>query len=528
MTSALLTDSPPMAPVSFPAGYDPAEIIRPLRHSLWRQLDRAGRPVWTPDGAAYRRAMTSRSPVHFALTYLGPYLIDQGNGQISFAEIHFAMADAIAEAAAPGPTRHAFVGARDTGKSTWCNLIGPAFLLAHRYRTFFHLFSLTDPQALGKYARIVDLLHGRGWAGRQCAPLLLADFPHLRPLRGAGGPGRTVLEGGGIVAARGLGANTLGEVVEASRPDVIAIDDPQPKESRNTLEIVAKAKSDIRTLVLPMNDRAAVWLTGTVTMPGDLFDDVVRLARGEPARGGDHGRWLVAERFTCHYHPANWPQRWSPEQLAGERAADLHTYALAREPHLLSLKDAERRFTPDMWCRDPRFPTAHRILSIDPAVTKRVTGGRTPDFTAITVLGCDAANWDVRGRGRVVVEHAEQGHYDIPDTRGRIFDLCEVPGQRIRPTVVLWGKANGGENLAQQLHPLPAGVQLVTYRESAPKHVRIEALHAQVKRRAVWLAGSVPAFETQAESWTRKAVRDDVLDAVAAGERWYRTGTADM
>jgi hypothetical protein len=506
-----------VAPIAFPPGYDRAEILRPLRHGA---MDDPG-----PSGTAYRRWVTRASPLYFWLTYLGPYLTDQETGAISFCELHMDVERTIARWQSPGPTRDAFVGPRRVGKSTLTGFGGPLWALAHDHRRFLHGFSLTDPQARGKHARIIDLLHCRGRGGTLCGPRLLADFPELAPVRGAGGPGRTVLAGGGVIAARGMGANVLGEVGDVVRPDLIVVDDPQPKETRNSDDIVAAAKSDIRTVILPMNDQAAVVLTGTVTMLGDLMDDVVRAARREPARSPDRGRWLAAERFTCHYHPADWPARWSREHLAAERARDEHTYALTYAPHLLGGQvDAARRFTSEIWCRDEHFPTAFRLISIDPAVTRRTTS----DSTAIAVLGCDAMALDQRGRGRTVVEHVEQGHYDIPQTRARIFDLCEVPGRRIRPTVLLWGRQNGGESLAEQLHPLPEGVALATYAESAPKHVRIEALHAQYRRRAVWHAGVLEDYEAQAQRWTRRATRDDMLDAVAAGERYVRTGKADM
>ena len=37
-----------------------------------------------------------------------------------------------------------------------------------------------------------------------------------------------------------------------------------------------------------------------------------------------------------------------------------------------------------------------------------------------------------------------------------------------------------------------------------------------------------PEFEAQAQAWHPKATRDDMLDAVSAGDRWLRTGTAGM
>jgi hypothetical protein len=520
---------PAPAPVALPAGYERlAEALRhQLAHPLWRETDRRGEPAWTREGAGYRREITRANPLTFALTYLGPYVTDAATGTISFAELHLDLCRILAEWATPGAHRHAVVGPRKGGKSVYRGIVGPAWALAHGHRTFVQAFGATNDAARGHLANVLDLLHGRDRYG--CSPLLLADFPELRPVKGAGGAGRTVLEGGGVLAAHGHGANYLGQLVGAERPDVLVGDDLTSGISASEDE-VAKVKNRLRAEVLPMNDEAAVLLVGTVFAVGDLMDDVVRAANRQPARGKDKGRWLAAERFICHYHPANWPVRWTPERLAAERAADEHTYALKFAPHLLGTAiDSTRRFTPELWRWVVGFPTAVRAISIDPAVT----AGPKADHTAIVVAGMDAVGMDARGHGRTCLEHVEQLRTDdIEDIRRRIFALCSVPGQRIRPTVVLWGRQNGGALLAEQLHPLPEGVKLITYAESAPKHVRIEVFHRQVKRGAVVLAEErrevLGQFTAQAEAWTRSATRDDQLDAGAAVERYFRTGTADM
>jgi hypothetical protein len=192
-----------------------------------------------------------------------------------------------------------------------------------------------------------------------------------------------------------------------------------------------------------MGGRAAVWLTGTVTMPGDLMDDVVLAALGKPGRGPDRGAWLGAERIRCHYHPVDWPDRFDPAELAALRAADLHTYALTYEPHLLGTVAAGRRFTRDLWRRDLRFPTVRRIISVDHATEQ----GPASDMTAIAVLGVDAAGQADPGRGRVCVEHVELGRYDIPALRERLFTICES-FPRVKPDVVLWERNQGGRMLA--------------------------------------------------------------------------------
>jgi hypothetical protein len=515
--------------IEFPVGYDRDRILRPLflpdgrPHPLWAERDR-GRQVWTPEGAYFRRHLTRRSPLLFALTYFGPWMTDQ-RGRITMAELHMALFRIVARWAEPGPHRDGLAAWREAGKSTITCGIGPPFVIAHGHRKFPHVFSLRDKQANGKLKRLVDTLHGKS----VCSELLLADFPELAPVRGAGGEGRTVLENGAVIAGRGMNVTTLGEVAgDAGRPDLLVVDDPQPKASENNERIVEQAKDTLRTALFPMGRNAAVMVTGTVTHKGCLMDDVVQLAQGKAARSEDKGRWLLGERFSCHYFPLDWPAQFPPEKVERMRAEarrspqDARAHALNYEPHLLDTLAPPKYWPrPEGWQYGWKWSqfTEQRVISVDPAVTVSATA----DNSAIAVLAIDTS------RRRICVEHVEAGRWSWEEINARIHKLHAATLRTPCPADTVIVEINqGGDGALSGIGPYPHGCRPIGYRVEAPKAQRIEHLHGFYVSRAIWHLTELAEYEAEAEAWHPKAKRDDRLDAVSGGVRFLLTGDPTM
>jgi hypothetical protein len=144
------------------------------------------------------------------------------------------------------------------------------------------------------------------------------------------------------------------------------------------------------------------------------------------------------------------------------------------------------------------------------------------------------------------LEHAEQGRYDIPTILERIRALHAAAPADGKPTVVLWERNQGGENMADMISPLPAGMTMYAskagknqrpqrgYRVAAHKADRIAALHRDADAgRLVLLRGGtgVELFKQQAEGWTpgdSKPGADDLLDMVSGAVRYLLTGNPEM
>lgn len=479
------------APVEFPEGFDGRALLLPTGHSAWAQGGAAG--------AAYRRHVTKPSPLLFAVTYFGHLLRQSDTGVMSFSVMHLDMCRAAAQWPGGGPQRDAWVGPREVGKSAWLFVILPIWALAHGHRGFFLAFSFTDPMAGGHLRNLLDELGENA--------LLRHDFPELAPRRGAKG-GRTQLVGGGTVGARGMGGTTLGTRAREKRPDLLVGDDLQPGEVDNSAELVRKNESRLRRNILPMNTRATVQVTGTVTMRDDLIHPIVHAALGRPGPSS----WVAQERFAPHYYPALredgtslWPQRWPATELEAMRKADPRGFALnyANDP-----SDAEGAtwWTPELFRYDERFPTVTRVIHVDVATTRR-SGS---DYTVLAQVGRDAAGL------RACVERAEWGRWDLAETRNRIASFC-APLRR-KPLVRIEGN-QGGDTWLDSLAPWPEGVPFEVVHASTPKRIRIARAHGHYVRRAVVHTWAMPELEGELCAWPT-GPHDDVPDAVAGALQW--------
>lgn len=532
-------------------------VMLDLRHSVWEQpgCGRCGRLTRCEVrcGAAYRRSVTVNSPMRFALTYLTgertELLRDEVTGRVSICPLHVDLCHLAQQWIAPGAHRDAVVAPRKAGKSVFLLVILPLWALAHGHRRHYLALSAAREQAI---VQVADLR-----AALDTIPLLRADFPELEPARhrGARNSQTAVTAAGAVITARGIGESIRGLRVDGARPDLIIMDDLLPDGVDHTVPGKAKLVGLVRGTVLPMNDRAAVVYSGTVTAPGDMSHDVVLAAAGRRGVGPDHGAWLHAE--VPPFQPRHWPaildvdtpaerslwrQMWSLAELHHRRQADPHQFALDYQGDP-TVAAEDQWWTETGWRYDHDYPTVRRVLSIDGAVTAK----RSSDYSALVVLGIDSL-------GQVVcVEHAEQGRWKHDVLVQKVRDYVAMYPKTLREVLVEVDQ--GGDMWRQILEPLDPHrpgeriglavgghwcpperaahcgrcVHLIDYRVGSKrsKRQRIEQLHQWHAAGRWLLAEPLPELQTALQAWHPGADApgvDDMADALAAACRYAFTG----
>jgi hypothetical protein len=465
-----------------------------------------------------RRALAS-DPVAFAIIYLAHHLKDS-NGNVTFSEVHYQWAR-IAESwrgvNEPQESRHAFIAPRETGKSTWWFLILPLWAAANEVRRFAVAFAHADNQATGHLATFKRELETNA--------LLRADFPELceparKPSSGstlADRQGMLHTQSGFVFAARGVDTASLGLKVGEIRPDLLIFDDIEPDEARYSKDLAEKRKGTITDALLPLNIRAAVVMVGTVTMPGSIMHQMVRVFQGSD---DPELKWILDEKIVPHHHRpilANedgtersmWPEKWSLEWLLSMR----HTRSFKK-----NYENDPMGRDGDYWTADDfRYETVgieatRWILQLDPAVTTKDKS----DYTGWAVVAYRPPSPHDRSR-KPIAEVVAAGKVRLAGEALRAWVLVKLAEyERIKAVRVEVNQ--GGELWYTVLHDLP--VKLIVHTSSESKEVRFAYALDLYHRGHVIHTATHRELEEQMVSFP-KAPYDDIADAAVCAVLFF-------
>lgn len=478
---------------------------------------------------AIRRALAA-DPVAFSVLYLSHHLKDS-NGRVTFSEVHYEWAR-IAEswrgATEPQENRHAFIAPRETGKSTWWFLVLPLWAAANGIRRFVVAFAHADSQATGHLATFKRELDTN--------TLLRADFPDLcEPARKQTGTTLADRQGmlhtsdGFVFAARGVDTASLGLKVGETRPDLLIFDDIEPDEARYSPDLAKKRLGTIQDALLPLNIRAAVVMVGTVTMPGSIMHQLVRVAGGAE---DEELAWIRDEKIVPHHHVpildnddgtqrSMWPEKWPIEWLL----SIAHTRSYAK-----NYKNDPMGRDGDYWTSDDfeygtlGIEATRWILQLDPAVTTKGTS----DYTGWAVVAyrppsqgngiVHVADGKIRAiRAKPMVEVVASGKVRLVGEALRSFVLRKLEEyERIKAVRVEVNQ--GGELWYTVLHSLPAKLLVHTSNES--KEVRFAYALDLYQRGHVFHRERMRELEEQMVSFP-KAPYDDIADAAVCGVLFF-------
>jgi len=474
-----------------------------------------------------RRYLTKDEPLLFALTYLSnslkmPAPIEDAEGAgseegvISMCEFHWDLCEKAREWSekpagqfGPAEARDAFLAPRDAGKSTWLFKILPLWAAAHKHVKFVAAFADSGPQAkkhLSSFKRELEK-----------NVLLQLDYPELcQPLKRRGNV--TVsdtqemyqAQSGFVFAATGADTSVLGMKVEDQRPDLIILDDLEPDEASYSDYQANQRLGTLTDAILPLNIRARVVLSGTVTMPGSITHQLVKTVLNPEEEVAE---WIINEKFKVHHYKpiltnddgterSLWPEKWPMSWLNTVR----HTRSFAK-----NYNNDPLAMDGQYWTRDDftygSLPCVKTVLSVDGAVTKK----KKSDFTAMAVVGATGHQPGDPNR-KCEVKFAAAYKLTGADLRNKALDILQMYPEI---SLILVEGNQGGELWREVFHNMP--VRIVIFNNSEPKEVRagrVHALYQRVPTRVVHTQRLQQAEEQMIGF--PKLPHDDIVDAIGS------------
>ncbi len=466
-----------------------------------------------------RKALCETDPFLFALIYFADHLKDD-DGKITFGEHHFEWFELAKNWMNPRPQprqyRDAFLAPRASGKSTFWFTILPAWWAAFGYSKFLAAFADSAEQAERHLMTFKQELEEN--------ELLNEDFPDLCA---AGTRKRGTVKGdaknmrwcanGFVFIAKGIDSQSLGMKVGKVRPDTLLFDDIEPDESNYSIYQMEQRLMSIQDAVLPLNERARVALSGTVTMPGSITHQLIKHAAGIEDTDNERG-WIKDENFHVHHQlpilenpdgteRSMWPAKWSLEYLQSIRHTRSYQKNYLNDP---MAADGEYWTKDDFTYED--FDCTSTVLSIDGAVTTT----RESDYTGLAVVGYAPAQRDADGKRthppRCCIKYAKAVKLKGDPLRKRVHQILEsFPEIR----VILVESNQGGDHWFDVLHGMPVKIVTFTHQEKKESRAgRFLNLYQLIPTR-VTHAERLYALEEQQVGFPN-GLNDDLIDAAGS------------
>jgi hypothetical protein len=298
-------------------------------------------------------------------------------------------------------------------------------------------------------------------------------------------------------------------------------DDVEKGEANYGDVTLAKRLVTLQDDIFPLNESAAVVIVGTVTRPGSIIHQLVKVAKDKVDPDDKDTEWIRDQRIRHHhYEPlirgtggverSVWPAKWSVEYLQSIRHTRSYQKNYANDP---------RAYDGLLWC-DSDFtyfqdgvdvwPTRW-FLWVDPPTTER----KTSDFAGVAVLGYVPVREGVP-EAQVLVYSAEEFNL----TGRRLADQLQVVMQRFSSDTdegieMVAVEANqGGDLWLPVFSELPCRVQ--TYTVGDKKPVRFGKALEFYQQGRVRHIGELSRVEERMLQYPNVAY-DDIIDAVAGG-----------
>lgn len=471
-----------------------------------------------------RKALCETDPFLFCLIYFTDHLKDD-DGKVTFGMHHFDWFDLACNWMHPRPQprqfRDAFLAPRASGKSTFWFTMLPMWWAAFGYTKFLAAFADSAEQAERHLMTFKQELEEN--------ELLNEDFPELCA---AGTRKRGTVKGdaknmrwcasGFVFVAKGIDSQSLGMKIGKTRPDTILFDDIEPDESNYSLYQMEQRLITIQDAILPLNERARVCLSGTVTMPGSITHQLIKEAAKIEDPDGDR-KWIHEENFRIHHQMpiidngdgterSMWPAKWPLEYLQKYRHTRGYQKNFLNDP---MAADGEYWTKDDFTYEDFDY-TSSMILSIDGAVTTT----KDSDYTGLAVVGFQPAKREEGRRlqpARCVVKYARAVKLKGDPLRKFVLNILDsFPEIR----AILVETNQGGDMWFDVLHGMPVRIISIHNEEKKESRAgRLLNLYQLIPTR-VTHAQPMYTLEEQQVGFPNSP-NDDLVDAVGTAVLYY-------
>lgn len=481
-------------------------------------------PALLDTNVEYRRAVCQMDPIRFAVLYMPDTIRDPDTGVITFSSAHEEWAELAKSWARkgvkrPAENRHAIIAPRSLGKSSWFYLMLIVWAGAYGHSKFAVAFANSDDQAQ-RHLRTFRKELDENERLREGFPEFCAPKRRLRGMADGDSAGSRFCGNDFVFIAKGVDSQSLGLKVGNRRPDLILLDDVEPDAANYSAYEKAKRLSSIQNAILPLNRRANVVWTGTVTMHGSAVHDLVRHAKGEVA---DELEWVDEERFQVHHHkPFITAEDGSESSIwPGNVLFDLDEMnAIRHRPQFkLNFENDPMGKAGLMWqpgdIRYDDFPCdAGTYISIDPIVSKN---NMKSDLTGVAVVGC--AIDPVTNQRKALVKHAAGVRLTGKELKLHVEMIMEAFPEA---SILIVETNQGGVLFDELFEDLPINVK--TYKSTEKKEVRAGRLLELYQSRPNPLVFHADKFhQAETEMYTYPNMGDDITDAIGGAVlRWVK------
>lgn len=457
----------------------------------------------------YRKAVTRYNPLLWMLTYV-PHLMrsEETGNVISVNEVNILLAHYAMEWTYPKNSpkrdglRKAFLCPRSSSKTTTTQAL-MLWAFCQRHIRYAYIFSESDSAAENTLAELKKEISTNKLI--KCDYNGLTEPARLIKKKVAPSDNKNLYrsQSGITIESRSIWSSVLGAKRDGKRPDLLLADDTSKGEGAGSVNRSTKQLDIILGTILPFNDCAPVWFTGTVHYVGSVESELIRSTQGEQFD------WITEERIEVHHVlplvkredgslRSLWPQRWPVEWLIEHSSDSTYAKDFLCEP---TNKYAGAGFTDDLFVIEQPEVLSHTILCIDPGISQKGDG------TGLAVIGFS------QSARKAYILDVKTAHERATNLKSIVLELIN----RFHVQEILWEDNIGGPELCRLTLGMQFPLHIEYVHAKGSKEVRAEMLLNRYRNDNIRHCDKFPMFIAECKMFPNFISSPNMVDAVGHG-----------